>query len=59
MSRLPLRGRLKAVAVDSVRLLNSPSTRKDNLVLPAMCACPKSAGVPALLFDFLQRLHEK
>ncbi len=31
MSRLPLRGRLKAVAVDSVRLVNSPSTRKEIL----------------------------
>ena len=36
MSRPTSRGRLKAVAVDLVRFLNSPSTRKDNSVLPAM-----------------------
>ena len=35
MSRLSLRGRLKAIAVDFVRLLNSP-TRKDSIppILP-------------------------
>jgi len=36
MSRPPSRGRLKAIAVACERLLNSPSTRKDNSVLPAM-----------------------
>jgi hypothetical protein len=30
MSRLSLRGRLKANAVVLMRLINSPSTRKDN-----------------------------
>ena len=36
MSRLPLRGRLKAVAADFWQLLNSPSTRKDLIVHPSL-----------------------
>ena len=35
MSRLPLRGRLKANAVACERLLNSPSTRKDLKIQPS------------------------
>ena len=38
MSRPSSRGRLKAVAADFCQLINSPSTRKDNPVLPAMNA---------------------
>ena len=41
MSRPPSRGRLKANAVVLVRLIHSPSARKDNSVLPAMNVCPK------------------
>lgn len=36
MSRPSLRGGLKANAVVLLRLISSPSTRKDNPVLPAM-----------------------
>ena len=36
MSRPSSRGRLKAVAADFCQLINSPSTRKDSSVLPAM-----------------------
>ncbi len=46
MSRPTSRGRLKAVAVDFVRLENSPSTRKDNPVLPAMNPGSQSLQLP-------------
>ena len=52
MSRQSHRGRLKAVAADYCQLLNSPSTRKDNPVLPAMNArifTPASLVICALL----------
>ncbi len=49
MSRPSLRGGLKANAVVLARLLNSPSTRKDNSVLPAMNDLQKSLIALALL----------
>lgn len=42
MSRLPSRGRLKAVAVVLLRLSNSPSTWNGIPVIPAMSARTKS-----------------
>lgn len=36
MSRLPLRGRLKAIAVVCERLINSPSTWKDRFIRPSV-----------------------
>ena len=47
MSRLSLRGRLKANAVVLVRFLNSPSTRKDNSVPPGMNLGSKILPAPA------------
>ena len=54
MSKLALRGWLKAVAADSCQLLNSPSTRKDNVssfpmkpalhFIPLAIACISSFG---------------
>ena len=45
MSRLTLRGRLKAVAVVLLRLSNSPSTWNGNPVIPAMSERTKSAVI--------------
>jgi len=42
MSRLPFRGRLKAVAADFCQLINSPSTREDNVCPP----CHDSSFTP-------------
>jgi hypothetical protein len=48
MSRLPPRGRLKAVAVDFVRLLSSPSTWKDFLLLPVTTTMKTTLLVPVV-----------
>ena len=62
MSRPSLRGRLKANAVVLVRFLNSPSTRKDNSVPPAMNPChfklsTQMSGYSSSLQRILNRLH--
>ena len=49
MSRLPSRGRLKAVAVVCVRLLNSPSTRKDAFLIQSPGFTMKTCCVSALV----------
>ena len=59
MSRLPSRGRLKAVAADFCQLINSPSTRMDNSVLLSCNSYPKlqSLAVMACLKNMAMPFH--